>query len=98
MSRLAVVPGIVIVLSLSCSGSGSAPDPGPGADVLSEDPGLELEDAVETGDEPAPPPDPGQDQLTQRCKNGFKDFDETDVRSEERRVGKECRSRWSPYH
>ena len=28
-----------------------------------------------------------------------KDFDETDLdRSEERRVGKECRSRWSPYH
>ena len=23
---------------------------------------------------------------------------ETEVRSEERRVGKECRSRWSPYH
>ena len=23
---------------------------------------------------------------------------ETDNRSEERRVGKECRSRWSPYH
>ena len=23
---------------------------------------------------------------------------EGDVRSEERRVGKECRSRWSPYH
>ena len=23
---------------------------------------------------------------------------ETDPRSEERRVGKECRSRWSPYH
>ena len=22
----------------------------------------------------------------------------TDIRSEERRVGKECRSRWSPYH
>ena len=22
----------------------------------------------------------------------------TKVRSEERRVGKECRSRWSPYH
>ena len=22
----------------------------------------------------------------------------TDFRSEERRVGKECRSRWSPYH
>ena len=28
------------------------------------------------------------------------DFDGTliDSRSEERRVGKECRSRWSPYH
>ena len=29
-------------------------------------------------------------------------YDETDlisnIRSEERRVGKECRSRWSPYH
>jgi len=24
--------------------------------------------------------------------------DENDRRSEERRVGKECRSRWSPYH
>ena len=28
------------------------------------------------------------------------DFSELDIvlRSEERRVGKECRSRWSPYH
>src|SRR5260370_28361938 len=25
-------------------------------------------------------------------------FDRLDHRSEERRVGKECRSRWSPYH
>src|SRR5256885_12179193 len=25
-------------------------------------------------------------------------FEEAAVRSEERRVGKECRSRWSPYH
>ena len=25
-------------------------------------------------------------------------FPSTDIRSEERRVGKECRSRWSPYH
>ena len=24
--------------------------------------------------------------------------DDNDRRSEERRVGKECRSRWSPYH
>ena len=26
------------------------------------------------------------------------DYDEGIGRSEERRVGKECRSRWSPYH
>src|SRR2546426_2272223 len=26
------------------------------------------------------------------------EYFELDVRSEERRVGKECRSRWSPYH
>ena len=25
-------------------------------------------------------------------------FEPTPARSEERRVGKECRSRWSPYH
>ena len=25
-------------------------------------------------------------------------FDSIGARSEERRVGKECRSRWSPYH
>src|SRR5256885_14635131 len=27
-----------------------------------------------------------------------KDLDKEEPRSEERRVGKECRSRWSPYH
>ena len=26
------------------------------------------------------------------------DSDKKNIRSEERRVGKECRSRWSPYH
>ena len=28
----------------------------------------------------------------------FADATEKHIRSEERRVGKECRSRWSPYH
>ena len=28
----------------------------------------------------------------------FRWSDENKTRSEERRVGKECRSRWSPYH
>ena len=32
-------------------------------------------------------------------ENGFKDKELNQTgRSEERRVGKECRSRWSPYH
>src|ERR1041385_8879379 len=34
-----------------------------------------------------------QEELNRILKN-----DKGDVRSEERRVGKECRSRWSPYH
>ena len=29
---------------------------------------------------------------------GHVDHGKTTLRSEERRVGKECRSRWSPYH
>ena len=32
--------------------------------------------------------------LAERCVQ----FEQCYVRSEERRVGKECRSRWSPYH
>ena len=32
--------------------------------------------------------------LAEKSDTGFI----THVRSEERRVGKECRSRWSPYH
>ena len=33
-----------------------------------------------------------QEQLSESCSLS------TGYRSEERRVGKECRSRWSPYH
>ena len=40
---------------------------------------------------------------TESWKEAFKDIVPADLlskctRSEERRVGKECRSRWSPYH
>ena len=44
------------------------------------------------------------DMHMQRCKSGFFLKKNANVfcfdrsRSEERRVGKECRSRWSPYH
>ena len=38
--------------------------------------------------------------LGEASKGGKYDkvIDASDMRSEERRVGKECRSRWSPYH
>ena len=32
------------------------------------------------------------------CQLKERDYRDKDERSEERRVGKECRSRWSPYH
>ena len=31
-------------------------------------------------------------------KRNLIDASQLELRSEERRVGKECRSRWSPYH
>ena len=38
-------------------------------------------------------------ELTTQDGEDFKSFlDKFTSRSEERRVGKECRSRWSPYH
>src|ERR1051326_4755525 len=36
------------------------------------------------------------DQIKSQLSNGFAPV--AGLRSEERRVGKECRSRWSPYH
>ena len=36
--------------------------------------------------------------LTRVSEYLLKDIEEETIRSEERRVGKECRSRWSPYH
>ena len=38
-----------------------------------------------------------KDYLLMELKNAEVTLDEV-LRSEERRVGKECRSRWSPYH
>src|SRR5215213_6213171 len=39
-----------------------------------------------------------KDGLIERAQSGDKRRRELVARSEERRVGKECRSRWSPYH
>ena len=38
------------------------------------------------------------DEMTNLSKSLREKLKEYPVRSEERRVGKECRSRWSPYH
>ena len=37
-------------------------------------------------------------ELDDEFAKDISEFDTIDDRSEERRVGKECRSRWSPYH
>ena len=43
-----------------------------------------------------------KDKISEKCNSigsRFTGLDMKDlIRSEERRVGKECRSRWSPYH
>ena len=42
--------------------------------------------------------DVGQEIDRKKIINNAKKFGVKNIRSEERRVGKECRSRWSPYH
>ena len=42
--------------------------------------------------------DPLEDRSASRMMHLNKETGEYEHRSEERRVGKECRSRWSPYH
>ena len=43
-------------------------------------------------------PGPGKPEDAGICIESIKYFKDKLPRSEERRVGKECRSRWSPYH
>ena len=59
--------------------------------------GLAIQDVITGGD--------GRNNIPRRMalkladgSTKFIDRRGTEVRSEERRVGKECRSRWSPYH
>ena len=40
----------------------------------------------------------GTNTMFERVETGVVEAGESRIRSEERRVGKECRSRWSPYH
>ena len=41
---------------------------------------------------------PGPNRMTMWLQHLSTEFLDAEGRSEERRVGKECRSRWSPYH
>ena len=36
--------------------------------------------------------------ISEGLRNSYPHVEWQEIRSEERRVGKECRSRWSPYH
>src|SRR3712207_9521249 len=42
--------------------------------------------------------EPAPDLSLETCQLALSQMSTTTFRSEERRVGKECRSRWSPYH
>ena len=42
--------------------------------------------------------DNGEDPCDAARRELYEETNVTSARSEERRVGKECRSRWSPYH
>src|SRR5256886_12748209 len=55
--------------------------------------GGEIVDRFHTLVQPYRPITPGATKV-----HGYTDADVRGARSEERRVGKECRSRWSPYH
>ena len=49
---------------------------------------------VQTATIPLPVQGKDMDSIMQSLESGVEEL----FRSEERRVGKECRSRWSPYH
>ena len=62
----------------------------------SEDLASELADLTGGRGQALGAPDLGFDRVQQAIDEGFRGIER--MRSEERRVGKECRSRWSPYH
>ena len=81
---LALILALVMSLSLVACGGGSNDAQGSG------------DDATATGKVYYLNFKPEQDEDWQNLAKAY--TEETGVRSEERRVGKECRSRWSPYH
>ncbi len=67
--------------------------------VFSEQTPLELLAKLGITVEEIPDPEPTpEEKAQQELEAKIADIDHKTSRSEERRVGKECRSRWSPYH
>src|SRR5690349_25159177 len=69
------------------------------SDVCSSDLS-DFPDAVDAAVEPGTRADGalGNKEIAGRIDRNARGSAEADARSEERRVGKECRTRWSPYH
>src|SRR3712207_1421914 len=62
----------------------------------SDEPDSAMVDSLLNDSVARPWPQGVQHRLAQLLESDM--FETSQVRSEERRVGKECRSRWSPYH
>ena len=70
---------------------------------LEFDQGSDISVSIETTNLDGSAKDLTNHAVTAQMKRTYKSTDSDDIqaftcRSEERRVGKECRSRWSPYH
>src|SRR3989441_10517434 len=80
---------VVLIKSLEASYPVAAADE---AKVMRHDRGRSGEHQIVDQTQPAVPPDASKQRKRHAVANHYR------RRSEERRVGKECRSRWSPYH
>src|SRR2546426_9739861 len=63
-----------------------------------EPPSAEMKSRDYRGEQPALRAHPARNREGDRERERHDPEDDPRARSEERRVGKECRSRWSPYH
>ena len=75
----------------------ASPHVHPHQEAPTDDPRVQLDEAVGVF-EPVPPYPPRTEREAEFYTLGDGEMFLNMGRSEERRVGKECRSRWSPYH
>ena len=109
--RCAVLLAAAMLLSAAgCAQDSKRPEPTePAASAVSETSAENVEATEETPQKPQPSRRFDDSRISTLYDvefsytdpNGNKDtyfYEVPQIRSEERRVGKECRSRWSPYH